>query len=43
MGAGYKGGFGYTIGDKNRLKSINKPISKSGDVRYDAKKHKDIY
>ncbi len=38
MGAGYHGGFGKTIGDRKKVNSISKPISKHGDVRYSAKK-----
>ena len=38
MGAGYKGGFGHTNGEKRKINSISKPISKRGDVRYSAKK-----
>lgn len=38
MGAGYKGGFGHSNGEKRKINSISKPISKLGDVRYSAKK-----
>ena len=38
MGAGYHGGFGHTNGEKRKISSINKPISKHRDVRYSAKK-----
>ena len=38
MGTGYKGGFGHTDGEKRKINSISKPISKRGDVRYSAKK-----
>ena len=38
MGAGFKGGFGHTFGDRVKVSSISKPISKSVDVRYSAKK-----
>ena len=38
MGAGYKGGFGHTEGEKRKINSISKPISKRRDVRYSAKK-----
>ena len=38
MGAGYHGGFGNTLGDKNKVVSINRPITRRGDVRYSAKK-----
>ena len=38
MGAGYHGGFGHTFGERNKICTISKPISKRGDVRYSAKK-----
>ena len=38
MGTGYKGVFGHTEGEKRKINSISKPISKRGDVRYSAKK-----
>lgn len=38
MGAGYRGGFGHTAGESKKINSINKPISKSNEVRYSAKK-----
>ena len=38
MGAGYHSGFGHTNGEKRKINSISKPISKRGDVRYSAKK-----
>ncbi len=38
MGAGYRSGFGHTDGEKRKINSISKPISKRGDVRYSAKK-----
>lgn len=38
MGAGYRSGFGHTHGEKKKISSISKPISKRGDVRYSAKK-----
>lgn len=43
MGAGYRSGFGHTDGEKRKINSISKPISKRGDVRYSAKKHRVIY
>ncbi len=38
MGAGYRSRFGHTHGEKKKINSISKPISKCGDVRYSAKK-----
>ena len=38
MGAGYRSGFGHTDGEKRKINSISKPISKRGDVRYSVKK-----